>query len=296
MIIVRLIGGLGNQMFQYALGKHLAIKNNTVLKIDITYLLDRRPRKDMVYRDYDLPIFNIEEKIATKNEIAYFTGHYKSYWKRLEYTFLRRVNKANITKEELPHFESKVLQVTQPAYLIGFWQSEKYFLNIESIIRTDFTFKHRIAQKSIGLAQHIDSVNSVCLNVRRADYVTNPLSSKYLGFIGLAYIHRAVQVILEKVVQPEFFIFSDDIAWCEENIQLDYPYTVVSHEFAGSKFADYLQLMTLCKHFIIPNSTFAWWAAWLCQYADKVIVAPKNWVKENSRYNKDLIPDSWIQV
>lgn len=296
MIIVKLIGGLGNQMFQYALGRHLAIKYNTVLKLDTSYLLDRRPRKDMVFRDYDLSIFNIEEKIATESEVVSYTRQYKSYWRALIFSLFEKISKPNVVREQSPHFESKILESGQSAYLIGFWQSEKYFKDIESTIRSDFTFKEKLNSRCNSLALTIQSTNAVCLNVRRTDYVTNPLSSKYLGFIGLDYIYQAVNLIAENVHQPEFFIFSDDLEWCKENIRLDYTCTIVSHEYAGEKFADYLHLMTLCKHFIIPNSTFAWWAAWLSTNTDKIIIAPKNWVKESSRYNKDLLPEKWIQL
>ncbi len=296
MIIVKLIGGLGNQMFQYSLGRHLAVKYNAELKLDTAYLLDRRPRTDMVYRDYDLSIFTIDEKIATSCEVARFTGNYSSYWKRAGFYLFKKINNPKIINEQFLHFDHTVLEVGASAYLAGFWQSEKYFKDVESIIRSDFMFKINLSPNSKELAHRIEAANAVCLNVRRADYITNPLSSKYLGFIGLDYIHQAVETIAEKVDKPEFFIFSDDIEWCEQNIQLKHPYTIVSHTYAGAKFSDYLQLMTLCKHFIIPNSTFGWWAAWLCKHPDKIIIAPRNWVKESSRYNKDLIPENWIQL
>jgi len=296
MIIVKLIGGLGNQMFQYALGRHLAYKYQTELKLDIHYLLDRRPREHMIFRDYDLPIFNIHENIATKEEIAAFTGRYMSRRKKLIFRLKKLVNEPKIKNEITPHFDSKILDAGPSSYLVGFWQSEKYFIDIEGLIRSDFTFKSNLNPKCKELAQQIESVNAVCLNIRRADYVTNPLSSKFLGFIGIDYIHRAVEIISEKVERPVFFVFSDDISWCKENIHLSYPSTIVSHEYAGDKFGYYLQLMILCKHFIIPNSTFAWWAAWLNSNPNKIVIAPKNWVRESSRYNKDIVPESWIQI
>jgi hypothetical protein len=243
-----------------------------------------------------LSIFNIDEHIATTREVGFFTGKSNSQVESFLFYVVNKIVKPTVVRENAPHFDVNVLLAGKPAYLVGFWQSEKYFKDIESVIRSDFTFKGKLSSNCALLARTIQSSNAVCLNVRRTDYVTNPLSSKYLGFIGIDYIDQAVKHIAERVQHPEFFIFSDDLAWCEENINLTYPCTYVSHDFAGDKFADYLQLMILCKHFIIPNSTFAWWAAWLSQNRDKIVIAPKKWVKEVSRYNKDLIPDSWIQV
>lgn len=299
MIVVRLIGGLGNQMFQYALGRHLAYKNQVQLKLDLHYLLDRRPRPNMVFRDFDLPIFkikDIDDAVATKKEVAKFIGGYNSVWQAWKHRVRIRLHPPNIVREISTSFNPSILDQPDETYLWGFWQSEKYFKSIEAIIREEFQFKHQLNERSYKLADYIKSCNAVCINVRRTDFVDNPESSKILGFTGLDYIYRAVHFILTKVEKPVFFVFSDDIEWCKKSIILEHKVQFIDHSYAGEKFQNYLHLMTFCKHYIIPNSTFAWWAAWLNNTSGKIVIVPKKWFADPLQNNRDLIPDHWLKI
>jgi hypothetical protein len=129
------------------------------------------------------------------------------------------------------------------------------------------------------------------INVRRADY----LNTDFHGVYGIDYIKSAVKIIESKIENPKYFIFSDDIEWCVENVNLP-NMTIVNHFYKGSKFSHYLQLMMNCKHFIIPNSSFAWWSAWLSKSSDKIVIAPKRWFNRDDINTNDLIPENWIRI
>ena len=165
MIIVKLMGGLGNQMFQYAAARRLAEVHKTTLKLDLTFLLDRAPRKDFIYRNYDLNIFNIQENFATPEEIK----------------------RCKVIKEPYSHFDKNLLNAPDNVYLEGYWQSEKYFKDIKQIIKKEFTFKSSLSEESKRLADKILSANSICLNVRRTDFVSDPIVNQHHGFVGLDY-------------------------------------------------------------------------------------------------------------
>lgn len=290
------MGGLGNQMFQYALGRNLSLKLNTSLKLDLT-LLKNNNVENAILRDYDLKIFNIQENFATEKEIEYYNGKITNNY------FLKGINKIkkkiqghNLILQKFYHFDPEILKLSDNKCLVGSWQSYKYFVENSDIIKEDFKFKNELKGKSLEIAQEIYGSNSICLNVRRGDYVTHPIYSKTLGFVGLEYYQKSIDYIKTKIKDPKIYIFSDEIEWCKENLKLEIPFYIVGHEYKGEKFSQYLQLMTLCKHFIIPNSTFAWWAAWLSNNQDKIIIAPKIWYKDESYNTKDLLPDNWIKI
>lgn len=289
MIVVELMGGLGNQMFQHALARHLAIKNKAELVFDIDFLLDRSPRENFVYRDFDLGIFNIQENFAYRR-ISKNYGTLKSSKKNVfEKLFIPRLK---YIREERFDFNPEVLESGNNIYLHGYWQSEKYFKQIESTIRQDFTFKSKLSETARLIGDRILASNAVCVNVRRGDFLTNPI----LGTVGINYYNSAINYLTSQVLSPTIFVFSDEIEWCRENLKFDFETVYVSHEYAGEKFKDYLQLMILCKHFIIPNSSFAWWAAWLCANPDKIVIAPEVWFQSGNWNYQDILPEKWIKL
>lgn len=291
MIIVKLQGGLGNQMFQYAAGRRLAELHRVPLKLDLGFLLDRTPRADFVFRDFALDIFPIDGEILTPDDrrgidlcnspLARLLGKFKTTRRPF-----------SIIREPHFHFHRQLLEAPDNAYLDGYWQSEKYFQDIEAVIRKDFSFKSAPGPQSQAYAGKISAVNSVCLNVRRGDFVSNPTANKLHGFLGLDYIKKCLRILSERVANPCFFVFSDDVQWCRENIRMEYPCTVIPHDLAG----EHLYLMTLCRHYIIPNSTFAWWAAWLNTNPEKLVLAPEKWFNDPEYDTRDLLPSSWLKV
>ncbi|MDP2705012.1 MAG: alpha-1,2-fucosyltransferase [Patescibacteria group bacterium] len=289
MIIVNLIGGLGNQLFQYAVGKRVALVNQTELKLDIsgfeTYKLHA----------YSLQHFNIVEQIATSKEVAWFKKYQKKKG-RIWFLYNRLIaNDAIYIQERGFPLNQKVMDLKSPAYLDGYWQTEKYFKQIEDIIRKEFTVKDELTGRNKEVAEEIKKTSSVSLHVRRADYVTNARTNEHHGTCDSAYYNKAVSIIAEKVETPHFFVFSDDMDWAKKNIILNYPITYVDHNSAATNYED-LRLMSLCKHNIIANSSFSWWGAWLNNNPQKTIIAPQRWFLTDKMDTRDLIPNTWIKI
>ena len=292
MIVVRLIGGLGNQLFRYAVARHLAEIHRTVLKIDIsgfkTYKLHR----------YSLWPFNIQESFASPEEVTALTVPKRGIAECVIKRVLRRPPEpapTYIREKKLFHFNPDILELPDGIYLDGSWQSEKYFADIENIVRQEFTVKTPPTGKNKELAEQITSRESVSLHIRRGDFVSNSHTNQVHGTCDLDYYFRCVEHLTQTVKNPHFFIFSDDPEWARDNLKLPYPMTLVDHNGADKNYED-LRLMSQCKHHIIANSTFSWWGAWLNQNPEKIVLAPKRWFKSDDYKPKDLIPDGWSKV
>lgn len=292
MIVVRLKSGMGNQMFQYVLGQRLANELNTKVKYDLSAVLDRSRGPDFVYRNFDLDIFNAELDFTHSPELLKVLSKFKST--SITKFFREQVKRGKTyIREEGFYYQKEVMAkpINEGVYE-GWFQSYKYLEGIEKEIRRAFTFKNDIIDASRSLYEEILSCNAVCLNVRRTDFVAN----ENLNVTSLSYFEKGAALIAHQVTNPKFFIFSDDVQWCEENIQLPFTMEVVDHSHKGYKFGNYLQLMTACKHFIIPNSSFAWWGAWLSSNKEKIVVAPENWFNDSTIDTSDLIPPQWIRI
>lgn len=296
MIIVRLSGGMGNQMFQYAFGRALSLKHNVPLKLNIQTFLDQADRpfaKNFAVRKYDLDVFNIKAEIAESNDIPFL---HRMYWKgglMLVIDAVRRRIFFPKGKEQSFRFNNKYLSLNKDAYLIGEWQSPKYFAGYEDIIRSDFSLNTTISEDIKKLGEEIRGCNSVCLHVRRKDFVGNSLHDTG---IGQNYYTQSLVKIQKKSQIDRVYVFSDDIGWCENNLSFDYPVTFVGENYAGEKQTGHFWLMQQCKHFIICNSSFSWWAAWLSTNPDKIVIAPKKWFNDPSINTEDLIPENWIRI
>ena len=305
MLIIKLQGGLGNQMFQYAFAKSAQIKNqqkkeigqssrnNLELKLDTSYYT----KKDILAlqkdtpRKYLLDKFNIDEKIATEDEVKKLNPFWFKFYKKI---------KGKIFGYENQYiFYPKSLVVGDNTYLEGSWQSEKYFQEIADIIKKQFTLKnpfHPTSQKMLDEIKNAENSGKipVSIHVRRTDYVNREVNAKFFGACSLDYYKSAVEIIKQKISSPNFFIFSDDIEWAKENLDFISPAEFVSNP----EIPDYeeLILMSKCKHNIIANSSFSWWGAWINQNPNKIVVAPKKWVQKNEEDFKDIIPSEWIRL
>lgn len=287
MIIVRLIGGLGNQMFQYALGRHLALKNDANLKLDISDF------KNYKLRNYELNPFNISADIISKLEmmcIEKFNNTFLSKLIGMDYTLVKQKTSG---KQKNLYYDESILKRRGNIYLVGSWQCEEYFKAIRDILVKDFGIKHEPDKRNKSMLEKIENSNSVCIHVRRGDYISDKKTSKVHGTCSLEYYHNAVKIIEKKVRNPEFFVFSDDSQWIKANLKLRHPITYVNINNPEKGYED-LRLMSNCKHFIIANSSFSWWGAWLSNNPDKIICAPKKWFV--SVDEGDIVPKSWIRV
>src|SRR3989339_922217 len=294
MIITRLQGGIGNQMFQYALGRALSVKNNVPLGLDLTFLLDRTPIPNFAnftFRNYDLDVFNIEAVIVSKKDIPFlYRKHNLGIFMRYIDYFRRKLISTPGKEKMNCSFDASILQLGSDAYLEGWWQSYKYFESIEDIIRKDFTFKNKLPLHIENLNEVIKKENSLCVHVRRGDYVGN----FHHEVVGKDYYDRGIERIKSLTNIDKIYVFSDDVKWCEGNMKFDLPTMFVGEEYAGTKAEGHMALMSACHNFIIPNSSFSWWGAWLADYKDKVVIVPKQWFVDASINSDDLIPSGWI--
>jgi len=289
MIIIRLAGGLGNQMFQYALGRHLAYKNQTDLKLDIFELKKNR------LRDYQLKHLKIKGKVDQGLALR------KIHWQAKSKTFLvKRFKKfSNLFKniyleKEKFKFDPQVFKQKKDIYLYGHWQSFKYFEDIKEIIKKDFSFKEKLNKKNKQVLEKIINSNSVALHIRRSDYLTDKQAKKFHDLCSMRYYYIALEKIKREVKKPHFFIFSDDIKWARKNLRFKNQLDFINVNSIKQGYKD-LRLMKNCKHFIIANSTFSWWSAWLSENKKKIIVAPKKWLK-TERKVYDLLPKEWLKL
>lgn len=278
MIIVKLKGGIGNQMFQYALGRVMSLRYGVDLKLDTSFFyLDF---KTITKRSYSLDVFNIKAKIFRINKfITYIV------------LIFRKILK-NKGVEKSFQFDPEVFSLGPNVLLDGYWQSPKYFAGYEDVIRKDFTLKNPLPQNIQNLIEEIESKNSVCIHVRRGDFVGN----KHHEVVDIEYYNKALDYISKIKNIENIYIFSDDIEWCKNNFNFAFPSVFVGEEYAGEKDAGHLLLMSKCKDFIIPNSSFSWWAAWLSTNKEKIVVVPPKWFSDESINTNDLIPENWIRI
>jgi hypothetical protein len=280
MIIVKIEGGLGNQMFQYAFAKALSIKKNITVKFDIGFYSDSQNK---LSREYILPKFNINSPIATEKEINELQNKHSKFYNKL----FRKIMPifCSVYKEDNKVYDFKSHFLSSKVYVIGYWQNQKYFKNIQSQLCSDFSVKNT-SEVNPELLNKIEGTNSVSIHFRRTDYCSIGLT---IDANNTDYYSKSLEIIKSKVKNPELFIFSDDIEWVKKNMNFPFPATFVTEK-------DYIELfiMSKCKHNIIANSTFSWWAAWLNQYEKKIIIAPKTW--HNKKANKSIYPKDWIKI
>lgn len=283
MIVSKLTGGLGNQMFQYAIGRNLALKRKSKLVLDIS---GYRVNEGLTKREFALHDFIINADVSNELEEE------KSLLHKVAGKFNPLNRKQLILENELG-FDPKILQAPANCILIGYWQSEKYFNDSSAEIRREFEFKPSVKNGLQKLSQKIMESNSVSVHFRRGDYVRNSVINQIHGLCDLNYYKNALDLILQKYSDLKLFVFSDDLNWAKENFKTDCEMNFMDN--SGSAISD-MYLMSLCKHHIIANSSFSWWGAWLGASPQKIVIAPKMWFKLASRDSSDILPPSWIRL
>ena len=275
MITVKLYGGLGNQMFQYAAGLRLATHHQTKLAIDLSWFETIGKTAD-TRRVYELDCFNLSAQPAG---------------------FMNKVfgGRSVTIKEKGFRFDPEILSAPANATLDGYWQSYLYFEDAAETIRRDFNFALPPSAPNAAMLNEIAKVTAVSLHVRRGDYITNEAANKFHGTSPLDYYRMAIEYLSARVKNPHFFVFSDDPEWCKANLTIDFATTYVDHNPPDKGYED-LRLMSHCKHHIVANSSFSWWGAWLNSNPEKIVVAPKIWFLDSSIDTTDLVPTSWKRL
>lgn len=271
-------------MFQYAAGRALALQHNVPL------LLDNASYEPKQAGMYGLNGLHIEAGMATAEQLRRFQpGTLQKVFDRLKAPHQR-----NPYKEPHFHFDPGFLKATPPVYLKGYWQSWKYFANIEKAIRQDFCFNIPFSDAIVDKARSLRSTDSVAMHFRRGDY-TSSEAVNYHGICEPAYYQQAAEWMLQQVPGACFYIFTNDPAWVRDNLPAGIAFKILSGDVSHTQYED-LFLMSQCRHQIIANSSFSWWAAWLNEYRDKKIVAPKKWFAADTPDARDLVPDNWHRI
>jgi hypothetical protein len=295
MMIIKLQGGLGNQLFQYAFGRALALHRDEELDFDISGFPDHNNRK------YCLDKVGLQLQFASA-EACYRAKYLLQplYWRLL----CRFLDKPCPPVRELDGYFREKGFAFDPSvftaavtYVAGYWQSERYWSGHEDIIRRELSFNVRMSSETQEAACRISACNSVSVHFRRGDYVTDAATMDYHGCCSLEYYMAAVGRIAEVEKDIELFVFSDDIEWCRRNFKPDYRVQFITHTATECDYED-IWLMSRCKHNIIANSSFSWWGAWLNPNPEGKKIAPCIWFKrdELNANISDLLPDDWIRI
>jgi hypothetical protein len=272
MIIINLIGGLGNQMFQYAMARALSLEKKHKLRLNVeafdTYLVHK----------FGLHNFNIALKFY-KIPSRYKSKFNKKFKKTVHY-----VDEKFYYNPEIKTIKCDFL------FLDGYFQTEKYFKKYENEIRNDFKITGPLKEITKEFLKKIESQNSVSIHIRRGDYLLTEIHNTDKK----EFYDEALKYIITKVHNPHYYIFSNDMEWVKENFKTNSETTYIDFNDADSNYED-MKLMSTCKHNIIANSSFSWWSAWLNTNLDKIIIAPKIWFNGETYNYVDLVPDNWIK-
>lgn len=298
MIIVKISGGLGNQLFQYAFARSVSLRLKTDFKLDInpysTYYKQ--------VRKYSLNHFNTKQQFAKDSDFfgfVWFIKQNKIFNTFYKYLRLKKRLLPFYYSERTCHFDSSVF-LKDGVYFDGFWTTEKYFRDIELVLRKELVLINPLSEESQATLREIKKSNAISVHVRRYNTGADKNYSNtidYMGICSIDYYKKSMDYISGRENNPHFFVFSDNYEWAIENFK-SLPYKITCVKSEDEKDYEDLILMSSCKHNIIANSTFSWWGAWLNPNEDKIIIAPRRWFNnvKASVDTKDIIPDSWIKM
>lgn len=299
MIIINLMGGLGNQMFQYASAKRLSILHNTALRLDASNFRKLTKNREHVFQ---LDCFNISAAQASEDEIARYNPPERRHLKIMRR--IRKTLKIPVTDAVNPHlysepdgsgFKPEFFQLGSDRYLIGYFNSYKYFDPIRDLLIEEYTPRKDISEKADEMIRRIENENSVGIHIRRGDYVDDPDVRKSIeGIITDRYYRNAVELIVDRVADPHFFVFSNDMGWVRTHFRIPFKVTYVDFNPPDRGFED-LWIMSRCRHNITAGgSTFSWWAAYLNRNAEKIVVRTEK-ISNHPQYNhsEDYFLPEW---
>jgi hypothetical protein len=292
VVISQILGGLGNQMFQFAAGRALSLERGQRLCLDISGFGDYPPHQGFeLHRIFECRVPNATEAEVRAVLGWQFSPSVRRIVGRPGWGWTRR---PGFVVEPSFAYWAGLNEVPLDCYLVGYWQSMKYFEKYAPVLRRDFSFLAQKGMRDSAMAQQISQSNAVSIHLRRGDYLHDPGISAKHGVCSLDYYETALRHIADRLDRPTFFVFSDDIEWVRKNLKIAAPCQYVDHNRGASSFVD-MYLMSLCQHNIIANSSFSWWAAWLNSNVDKMVLTPKKWFLQDID-TSDLIPQGWISL
>lgn len=283
-VVVGLSGGLGNQMFQYAAGRSLAVRLGSPLVLDLSWF------GDQIDRQFALAPFRIEA--AQRTQCSWLPPRGRALISGLSRRWLPRIMGAPVWREPHFHYSTEFATLSEPVFLEGYWQSDRYFRDIRSRLLQEFALREPLPPACAKLLDEISRCDAICVHVRRGDYLSNPVAAKVHGTCQVDYYHAGVGELCQELARPHCFVFSDDPAWVRASLAFDCPMTVVDVNGPDDAHLDLL-LMAACHHFLIANSSLSWWGAWLGDYIGKKVIAPARWFLTEDKDTRDLLPDCW---
>ncbi|OAI42555.1 hypothetical protein AYO41_04060 [Verrucomicrobia bacterium SCGC AG-212-E04] len=304
MIVTRLLGGLGNQMFQYAAGLSLAEARRTVLKLDVSWY--RNHEEFEAHNRYALDCLNVSAQFATREEVDRLKGFAVTRTERWSAVLASRLRLRRLAESLTSRgtssgqssptsFDAGFGDLPDNSYLEGMWQSPRYFESIAGLLRLHFSFRYPPPPAVAEMAAQINAGPSAALHLRRGDYEKNVTFKRAIGIVDLAYYHEAVRLILRRAPRTTFFIFSDELDVIRRVFTPAAPHVFVDVTEPWHAW-DNLRLMSRCDHIAIANSSFSWWAAWLNPSPDKLVIAPDPWFAQPPPGGCDIMPNDWHKL
>lgn len=285
-VVVGLSGGLGNQMFQYAAGRALAARLQAPLAIDLSWFCGPRERQ------FALTPFRIAAEPRT--QCPWLPLRAQAWVSRVSRRCLPRIMGVPVWREPHFHYAAEYAFLKKPVFLEGYWQSERYFSGIRSLLLEDFALQAPLPPACAALLEKILACDAICVHVRRGDYLSNRAAARVHGTCPVDYYSAGVLELIQGLDHPHCFVFSDDAAWVRASLTFDCPMTVVDVNGPNNAHLD-LALMRACHHFLIANSSLSWWGAWLSERAGKKVIAPARWFLTQDKDTQDLLPQSWMR-
>ena len=287
MIVARIEGGLGNQLFQYAFGMQLAAQHQAELVLDLSSYSNRPAH------GYLLDSLSIGARELSIDERKRVPGRYQNGKRSILSAFSFRGNDFRRVRERPFGFAEKYMSAPNDCYLVGYWQSEQFFRDVTSSVRTQFQPSAMLSTETLRIRERMLNSSSIAIHLRRGDYITTkPMAARNLS---VGYYKECIALQMERRPNSEVYVFSNDIAWCRKNLNLGCPIHFVEHTNSATAFED-LWLMTAAESLVIANSTFSWWGAYLAERQDRTVYAPKSWFHPNTLDDQYLNCLDWHLV
>lgn len=293
MIAVQLVGGLGNQLFQYSAARCASIKNGVGTILDV--------------RTYPFDIYGRRFALGQFQLNAALRGDPNAAPALLEFPHTRSIVwraqmkiapwlRGPVVRQHGFAFDDSLERARDGCLLLGLFQSERFFIDVAHQIRAELAWETVPPPSDENLLAQIQDSNSVCVHFRmRHNEANGARTNRLVGATPPEYYERALEYLRARVSNPKLFVFADDPVWARQNVAFDLPTVFVSHNGQHDACRD-LRLMAGCRHFVIPNSTLSWWGAWLSLSPDKIVVAPGRWFAGLKHDTRDVLPSSWIRM